>query len=322
MSNDKVLHILFDGNNTAYRANCTTELYTSLGERTSAILGTLNITHSTLMQLSKLLEIPVKEVIYAWDMGHSERRKAIYPEYKSNRKKDKSEDDKIWLGEFINQANILYENLPLFGLKCFRKQGWEGDDLISCLSKAITKKSQNAQVVIVSTDEDFHQLINDRVMVYSPIKQILFTRENYQSLTGIPQELFLSYKILKGDSSDGIDGISGVGEKTAKSLVNSYGNLKGILSHREDLMKSKRTARILTAESLAVLDRNDKLINLDFVDNTPIQGEVEELLSEIPILDSRIAKDFLRKYQLSSILIKWDSWARLLSEVADNFNLY
>lgn len=322
MSNDKVLHILFDGNNTAYRANCTTELYTSLGERTSAILGTLNITHSTLMQLSKLLEIPVKEVIYAWDMGHSERRKAIYPEYKSNRKKDKSEDDKIWLGEFINQANILYENLPLFGLKCFRKQGWEGDDLISCLSKAITKKSQNAQVVIVSTDEDFHQLINDRVMVYSPIKQILFTRENYQSLTGIPQELFLSYKILKGDSSDGIDGISGIGEKTAKSLVNSYGNLKGILSHREDLMKSKRTARILTAESLAVLDRNDKLINLDFVDNTPIQGEVEELLSEIPILDSRIAKDFLRKYQLSSILIKWDSWARLLSEVADNFNLY
>ena len=322
MSNDKVLHILFDGNNTAYRANCTTELYTSLGERTSAIQGTLNITHSTLMQLSKLLEIPVKEVIYAWDMGHSERRKAIYPEYKSNRKKDKSEDDKIWLGEFINQANILYENLPLFGLKCFRKQGWEGDDLISCLSKAITKKSQNAQVVIVSTDEDFHQLINDRVMVYSPIKQILFTRENYQSLTGIPQELFLSYKILKGDSSDGIDGISGVGEKTAKSLVNSYGNLKGILSHREDLMKSKRTARILTAESLAVLDRNDKLINLDFVDNTPIQGEVEELLSEIPILDSRIAKDFLRKYQLSSILIKWDSWARLLSEVADNFNLY
>lgn len=322
MSNDKVLHILFDGNNTAYRANCTTELYTSLGERTSAILGTLNITHSTLMQLSKLFEIPVKEVIYAWDMGHSERRKAIYPEYKSNRKKDKSEDDKIWLGEFINQANILYENLPLFGLKCFRKQGWEGDDLISCLSKAIIKKSQNAQVVIVSTDEDFHQLINDRVMVYSPIKQILFTRENYQSLTGIPQELFLSYKILKGDSSDGIDGISGIGEKTAKSLVNSYGNLKGILSHREDLMKSKRTARILTAESLAVLDRNDKLINLDFVDNTPIQGEVEELLSEIPILDSRIAKDFLRKYQLSSILIKWDSWARLLSEVADNFNLY
>lgn len=322
MNDDRVLHILFDGNNTAYRANCTTELYTKMGERTSAILGTLNITHSTIMQLSKLLGIPVKEVIYAWDMGHSERRKTIYPEYKSNRKKDKTEDDKVWLSEFINQANILYENLPLFGLKCFRKQGWEGDDLISCLSKAITKKSQKAQVVIVSTDEDFHQLIGDRVMVYSPIKQILFTRENYRSLTDIPQELFLSYKILKGDSSDGIDGISGIGEKTAKILVNSYGNLRDILSHKEDLMKSKRTARIFTAESLAILDRNDKLINLDFVDSTPIQDEVDELLEEIPVLDSRIAKDFLKRYQLSSILIKWDSWSRLLSEVADNFNLY
>ena len=65
------LHILMDGNNTAYRANCTTELYTKSGERTSAIMGVLNITHNVMENLAKEYKLPVKEVVYAWDLGHS-----------------------------------------------------------------------------------------------------------------------------------------------------------------------------------------------------------------------------------------------------------
>lgn len=315
------LHLLLDGNNTCYRANCTTELYTKSGERTSGIMGTLNITHSVAEQLGKLVKEPVKEIIYAWDMGHSDRRKAVFPDYKGNRQKERTEEEKEWLNEFISQANILYEKLPLFGVKCLRKRGWEGDDLIYGLSKALTEKYPEDTVVIVSTDEDFHQLVSDRVHLYSPIKQILYTPENYEELMGISQELFLTYKVLRGDDSDGIRGIQGIGEKTAKSLVNQYGNLESLLNSRDELMKSKRTAKIFTPEGLQTLDRNNQLINLaDYVDLTEVIPDIEELLEEEPFVDTKAAKDFLMRYQLVSILTKWNKWSELFEEVAENFS--
>lgn len=315
------LHILLDGNNTAYRANCTTELYTKQGERTSAIMGVLNITHSTIEALAKEYKLPIKEVVYAWDLGHSPRRKQVFPEYKANRKSDeRTEEDKQWMDEFIQQANILYENLPLFGVKCYRKKGWEGDDLIYAISDAIVDKSPEDTVVIVSTDEDFHQLVSDKVHLYSPIKQILYTAENYQELMGIPQELFLTYKILKGDSSDGISGINGIGDKTAKQLVNSYGNIDQLLKSRTELMKSKRTAKIFTAEGLQILSRNNQLINLrDYVDLTEIAGEVQELAEEEPVVDEKAARAFLMKYQLTSILVKFKQWIVAFQDAAENY---
>lgn len=315
------LHLLLDGNNTCYRANCTTELYTKSGERTSGIMGTLNITHSVSEQLSQITGEPVKEIIYAWDMGHSERRKALFPEYKANRQKEYTEEDKEWLNEFIAQANTLYENLPLFGVKCIRKKGWEGDDIIFGLSKALTEKYPEDTVVIVSTDEDFHQLVGKNVNLYSPIKGILYTLDNYEELMGIPQELFLTYKILKGDDSDGIGGIQGIGEKTAKSLVNQYGDIENLLSSKDVLIKSKRTAKIFTPEGLQILSRNNQLINLkDYVDLTDIEDDIQEVLEEEPFVDTRAAKDFLMRYQLVSILTKWKKWSELFEEVAENFS--
>lgn len=317
----KGLRIVIDGNNSAYRANCTTELYTKQGVRTSAIMGTLNIIHSVAEQLSSLTDYPVKEIIVAWDGGHSPRRKAIFPGYKANRKKDSNtEEDRQWMEEFIEQANILYEKLPLFGIKCIKKRQWEGDDIIMGVSESIRKMHPEDISVIVSTDEDFHQLVSNNVYLYSPIKQILYTSDNYEELMGIPQELFLTYKILKGDSSDGIGGIQGIGDKTAKSLVNTYGNIGSLLSHKSDLMKSKRTAKIFTPEGLEILDRNNQLINLkDYVDLTDIQDDIDDVLNEEPFVDTKAAKEFLMRYQLVSILTKWKSWSELFEEIAENF---
>lgn len=316
------IHVLMDGNNTAYRANCVTELYTKTGVRTSAIVGVLNMTHSVIEQLTKDYGLPVKEVIYGWDRGHSQRRKDVFPEYKGNRTTEKTEEEKQWMAEFIEQANILYENLPLFGVKCLRKTGWEGDDLIYGLVDSLKSKYPDDRVVIVSTDEDFHQLISERVDLYSPIKQVLYTLENYQEMMGIPQELFLTYKILKGDSSDGISGIAGIGEKTAKSLVNQYGNLEHLLSQdcREELMKSKRTQKIFTPEGLQTLNRNNQLINLvDYVDLTEVTEDIQEVLEEEPFVDSKAAKEFLMKYQITSILVKWKSWIESFETCAENY---
>ena len=215
---------------------------------------------------------------------------------------------------------MLHSNLHIFGLKSYRKQGWEGDDLLYGFTKQLTKQNPDDVSVIVSTDEDFHQLISPTVHVYSPIKKLLYTPESYKDLMGIELETFLTYKILKGDSSDGIAGINGIGEKTAKTLVNTYGSLEDMLEHTDELMKSKRTARIVTEEGLSILDRNNKLINLkDFVDLSNVQDDINEVLTAAPVLDSVKAREFLMKYQLTSLLVKYKEWSVVFEDIVSNF---
>lgn len=314
------IRVIFDGNANAYRANCVMELSTKQGFRTSAIIGTLNIIHSTVEELSKLYDSPVKEVIFVWDKGRSPRRMEVYPDYKSSRKKEFTPEDKQWIEDFYSQTEVLHENLHIFGIKSYRKDHWEGDDLVLGVTTQLSQRYVDDVAVVVSTDEDFHQLISSTVHIYSPIKKILYTLENYKELTGIAPELFLTYKLLKGDSSDSIPGIQGIGEKTAKSLVNTYGDMENLLDHREELMKSKRFAKIFTVEGLSILDRNNKLINLkDYVDLSPVTQEISYMLDEEPVVNRHLIRGFLMKYQLVSILVKFNKWIELFDDVANNF---
>lgn len=315
------IRVIFDGNANAYRANCVMELSTKQGFRTSAIMGMFNIIHSTLESLSKIYDVPVKEVIVVWDKGRSPRRLEVYPDYKGNRnKKEFTPEDKRWMEEFFQQTDVLHENLPLFGVKSYRKDHWEGDDLVLGMTTCLSRRYSDDISVIVSTDEDFHQLISSTVHIFSPTKKILYNPSNYKELMGISPELFLTYKLLKGDGSDNIPGISGIGEKTAKSLVNTYGDMEQLLEHRDELIKSKRFAKIFTAEGLSTLDRNNKLINLkDYVDLSPIITEIEEVLDEEPIVDHKSARKFLMQYQLVSLLVKYNTWIELFDEAVDNF---
>ena len=316
----KGLHILFDGNNTAYRANVVSELSTKQGFRTSAIMGTLNIIHSTVQTLTKEFKLPTKEVIFVWDKGHSKRRTTLYPEYKAGRKSDPTPEEKQWYQEFYDQIEVLHQNLHLLGIKSFMKPYWEGDDILLGITEELSKNKSEDISVIVSTDEDFHQLISPNISLYTPIKKILYTFENYESLMLIKPEQFLSYKILKGDSSDNIPGIKGIGEVTAKSLVYKYGNIEGLLNHKMELMKSKRTAKIFTPEGLEILDRNDKLINLKkYVDLSEVEEDIKALLEDEPTMNSKAVREFLTKYQLVSLLMKYKDWSVLFEEVVNNF---
>ena len=313
------IHIVWDGSNTAFRADMTTELYTHQGERTSAIVGVLNIAHSTLEELSELYQLPIKNSIFAWDLGHSPRRRSLYPQYKSNRKKECTDEEQFRKEEFYHQVDVLHENLHLFGMKSFRKKQWEGDDLIFGFTEELTKQHPNDVSVIVSTDEDFHQLISPTVHVFSPIKKILYTLDNYKTLAGIDVNNFLAYKILKGDPSDGIPGINGIGEKTAKSVVNMYGNLEGVLSHSVELCKSKRTAAIFTREGLNILDRNNKLINLkDYVDLTPVKQDIKDIVASPVSMNHKAAREFLMRYQCTSIIVKYKEWSVTFEDMVLN----
>lgn len=317
-----MIHIVSDGNNTAFRANVVTELYTTDGRRSSAIMGTLNATHNVMEELEGLYDQTICEHIYVFDGGHSRRRTELYPEYKANRNHERTPEEETQRTEFFTQVNSLCDNLPLFGLKTIRIRGWEGDDIVYAVTQQIHKSFPDDKVVVVSTDEDFHQLVALGTDVYNPIRRKLYTQSDYQSLMGIPPECFITYKILRGDSSDGIPGIRGIGEKTAKSLVNQYGSLDTMLmpANWDSLRSRKATARILDPEGLSILERNNELINLhDFVDYSSILTEVDDLIDEQPVLDTALAKRYLMSYQLVSILSKWRDWSHLLEDCVNNF---
>lgn len=319
---DNYTTVIIDGNNMAYRANVMTELYTSLGQRTSAIHGVLSMIPPAITKLDKeYLSVPVGEIIVSWDCGHSKRRTELFPDYKGNRSKERTEEDKLWMSEFIEQINELHDFLPNIGVKSIKIRGWESDDIIYSLKAKIAQRPENNHVVIISTDEDFLQLIDANTSVFSPIKEIYYTYDNFAEVFGIPPESFIGYKVLKGDTSDNISGIRGIGDKTAKKLMNEYGSLAGLLNNpKPDLLKSKTTQKIFTPEGLEILNRNNQLISLEgYVPCDEIDDEIEQTIYENPSLDKKATKDFLTSHQLSVLLMRYPEWIKVYKSALNHY---
>lgn len=318
------IHVIWDGNNTCFRADCVSDLRTKDGLRSAGIYGTLNILHNMFTELPKVFrdkglgDVRVTDNVFCWDMGHSKRRTTLFPEYKAGRNKFKDaleeELKKAQREEFIQQTNALHTFLPALGVRSLRFPGWEGDDIIYTVTRIVQGDEWNGRAddlwVIVSTDEDFHQLISDNVYLYSPIKEVLYTPDNYAQLRGFPLSGFITYKILKGDTSDGIPGIQGIGDKTAAALVNQYGDMSNMLKPENfpALRKSARTARILTPEGLQTLQRNNQLINLSYVDYNEIYPQVFTALIAPTSIDASVVRQFMLKYQLMSIISTLGLW--------------
>lgn len=316
----KIITVVIDGNNMAYRSNSVMELSTKDGRRTSAIFGVFNSIPHNIKTIEEELDVQVGEVVVIWDCGRNQRRTNLYPEYKGGRHHSKTEEDKIWYEEFIQQTNIIHENLPLLGVKSIRQKGQEADDLIYTWINRCRELRQDDEnkFIIVSTDEDFLQLVSVDTCVYSPIKKIMYTYDNFHDLFGIAPENFLTYKVVRGDSSDNISGIKGIGDTIGKKLVNTFGNMESIIRNRNhpDLVKSKVLSRMFTAEGLRILDRNNKLINLsDYVNVDETKDYIDEVIRIQPYVDDSSIREFLMSYQLSSILMKYKEWIRTFKSV-------
>lgn len=311
------MRLIYDGNNVAYRNNVVTELYTKDGERTSAIYGTLNSIKKDVPEVEKFMKTKTNEVIFVWDFGKSKRRLDWFPEYKSNRAKDKTEDEKLWFEEFLEQANFLHENLHHFGVKSFKVKGWEADDLAYAFTKEITAKTDE-KVVLISTDEDWLQMINEKVSVYSPVKGKWITEENFEEVVGIPRELFVQYKAIKGDDSDGIPGIDGIGEKTGKQLINEHNGIQGILENQDTLMKSKRFQKIFTEENRRLIHRNLRLIDLEYVNYDELKEAIGDTIEEFVELNEKQAMNILKSKQFVSILTQYKKWIGIFQGLNGN----
>lgn len=300
--------VLLDGNNTFWRANSVTDLHDASGNRVSGIFGTLRIIRSLIERFKPT------EFVVVWDGGRSESRKTLFPEYKKKPpiKEEEKEEAEFRRQEFFRQIEELLEVIPMFGVRQVKLPHTEADDVISMLS--IELADLNFQPIIVSTDNDYLQMLqlDAPILVFSPVKNLLYDKSAFVHEFGFTPDRMLEYKAMIGDGSDGIPGINGIGGKTAQTVVQKYTSLaEAVRDHADELRKSKKLAKIV--DEYQTIVRNMELMNLlvpcvPDVTRLSIDSLETLLASPIePIEYSRIQR-FLVKHSFQSILRDFNNW--------------
>jgi len=224
---------LIDGHALAYRAYfallraSTSGFATSKGEPTAGVFGFTSV-------LLRLLEQERPDYLaVAFDTGKT-FRDDLYPEYKGTRAK--MPDD---LGPQIERIRQIVD---AFNIPRLEVEGFEADDVLGSVAKWAV--DQGLGVKIITGDRDLLQLVEDRIIVNLPGKSLSEARdylpEHVQEYLGVRPDQVVDYKALVGDKSDNIPGVAGIGEKTAASLIQTYGNLDEIYAHLDDLSKGVR----------------------------------------------------------------------------------
>lgn len=239
---------LIDGSSYIFRAYhaIRTELATSRGLPTRAVFG------FTRMLLKSLREASPTHVAVVWDRDGKSLRQAIDPQYKAHRPAA-PDDLKVqfpWIRKVVDALAV--PNIE--------KEGWEADDVIATLVHQAV--GSGFDVVIVSGDKDFSQLVGPHVRLYDGMSDKWTGPAEVEEKFGVPVEKFLELQALLGDSVDNIPGVPGVGPKTAAELIGRFGTLDEVIAacERGDLGKKKVAASIIEAKEQ--LARNKDLVRL------------------------------------------------------------
>ncbi|CAB4675426.1 unannotated protein [freshwater metagenome] len=214
--------LLIDGHSMAYRAFFALpaeNFTTAQGQHTNAIYGFAT------MLISLLKEEKPTHVAVAFDVSRKTFRTDIFPEYKANRAKTPD--------EFRSQMSFLNDLVTGFGIKQFAIDGYEADDLIATITKRAEK--DDMEVLICTGDRDSFQLVTDKTTVLYPKRGVSemarMTPAAVQEKYGMSPDQYPDFAALRGDPSDNLPSIPGVGEKTAAKWVVDYGSLKELLSN-------------------------------------------------------------------------------------------
>jgi DNA polymerase-1 len=257
---------LIDGYALIYRAFyalISRPLTTSRGENTSAVWGISNF-------VQRLLTTHKPDYLgWVHDSGLSFRHER-YPAYKATREKLTEELQ----ADFDRGMDRICQLLEAYRIPIISLPGFEADDVIGTLvSQSV---AQGLNVVVVSGDKDFQQLVQPGVWLLNPgrggpagVEEHWVGVENASERLGVPPEYVTDYLALVGDSSDNVPGVRGIGEKTACELVKQYGHLESILAHASEIPKKRPREALLTFAENARLSkelvtiRNDLTLGLE-----------------------------------------------------------
>lgn len=249
------------------------------GEPTGALFGFISRVESLINQLEPVY------VVTAFDTPGKTFRHEMYPEYKA--KRDAPPED------LIKQLPDIKEYLTIRGIQFLEAPGIEADDIIAGISKK--QAGRGNQVVIFTADKDLFQLVNDNIFIYHPKLKEKLDRTGIKEHFGVYPDQVVDYLSLVGDSSDNIPGVPGIGDKTARKLIDKYGRLDDMMSNIdkvEEKFKKKLTA------NLESMNLSKKLVDLDNVPDYDLQFKPERF--EDRKSDELAA--FYRKYSFNSLL--------------------
>ena len=224
--------VVIDGKSVFYRGYYAMPgLSMADGTPTGGVYGFVSLA----IELIKKLEPDY--VAVAWDKQGTNirKRRELYPEYKAGRKP--APDD------FYQQIPILHELLDAFGWPLYEIDDYEADDIMGAFARQA--ESRGIETCLITSDLDALQLISPMTKVYAMKNGLRnieeFTAEHFEEKYGIRTEQFLDLKALKGDSSDNLPGVPGIGEKTAVKLLQEYETLDGVYEHLDEQKGALRT---------------------------------------------------------------------------------
>jgi DNA polymerase-1 len=274
---------LIDGNSLAYRAffALPESIATSTGVPTNAIFGFAS------MLVKILTDYGPKATVVVWDAGSS-GRKEVYSEYKAQRS---------------SRPDLLREQWPhleplvsAFGYRNLAVEGYEADDVIASIAERAKRSEPPLEVMVVTGDRDAYQLVDDHVRIMTTSRGItdtrIYDREGVIDRYGIPPELVPDFIGLKGDTSDNIPGVPGIGDKTAADLLQRFGSLEQVLSSVDEISGAKRKENLVNHAEDARVSKQLATAKRDI----PLEIDLVEFASASP--DRSRLRDVFREFEL------------------------
>src|SRR5215204_878170 len=276
---------LIDGNSLAYRAffALPESIATSDGRPTNAIFGFASMLVKILTDYG---EVPT---VVVWDAGMS-GRKEISADYKAQRS---SRPDLL-----KQQWPALRPLVEAFGYRNVSVEGFEADDVIAALVQQA--KERRIPVMVVTGDRDAYQLVDDGVRIMTTSRGItdtkVYDRDGVVDRYGVPPEKIPDFIGLKGDTSDNIPGVPGIGDKTASDLLQRFGDLEGVLASVDQISGAKRKQNLTEHADDARMSK--QLATLQYEIETGV--DLAAAMASEP--DRGALREFMREFELRAVL--------------------
>ena len=277
--------VLIDGHSLAFRAFYAlehTRMSTRQKEPTWAVFGFFNAIFSLLRQVKP------DAIAVSFDVSHITFRTEMYPEYKAHR--DAMPE------ELRVQIESIREGVEKLGIPIYQLQGYEADDVIGTLSKKAAQEGY--QVQILTGDQDAFQLIEDgKIHVLIPPRNPrdglkTYNSEEVMKKMGVRPDQVIDFKGLKGDTSDNIPGIPGVGDKTAAKLLAEHQTMETLYANLDSLPANKLKEKLVTHKDIAFLSK--KLATIDL--KSPIEANFDDCALSIPAMEELMA--YFERFEL------------------------
>ena len=293
--------LLIDGHSLAYRAFYALPLEnfsTSSGQHTNAIYGFAS------MLLNLIRDEKPTHIAAAFDVSRKTFRTEAFPDYKANRAKTPD--------EFRSQITYINELLEAFQIRSYECEGFEADDILATI---VAKEGDESEILICTGDRDAFQLVAKNVTVLYPKKGVTeLARMNPEAVVekyGLTPEQYPDFAALRGDPSDNLPSIPGVGEKTASKWITEYGSLKELIAHVDEVPGKAGEA---LRESLNSVIRNRDLTQLR--KDVPIDISISQL--EWHGIDGDRSAKLFEKLEIKALRDRTRALAGTSVEVATN----